>query len=125
MQVVIWYNINLSGLVCYRLENISNRVNQLFDFLYIRQGGMLETSILAALPLSLQRDVKRAHLPLLGTVPFFASLRQQNDVKYRRLLYLCAEMLMYRTYAPGQVVFHEGDQSCELILVKNGKLDMR
>ena len=118
-------HINVSCYVGHVIEVMSTRIEQLFDFLYLRQGGMLEKSIMCALPLSFQRDMKRAHLSLLAAVPFFASLKTQNDTKYRRLMYLCVEKMVFCTFAPGHVVLYEGDHTCQLVLVKNGKLNLR
>lgn len=64
---------------------------------------------------ALPAEIPAHYLDFLGEVPLFASLSEEN-------LRLLACDFRAREYRPGEVIFHQGDQSQDLYLVLKGKI---
>lgn len=96
-------------------EGLKSRVKQCFDYLWSKQGGMLDEALLCEIPTRLRRQVERRRFDFLARVPFFASAKA--DVKEA-----AARALEKRIYVPNSTIVYAHEKQSELFVVTRGKL---
>ena len=96
---------------------IQDSIKLYFDFLYSKQYGMDEERLLSILPAGLKIDMKMSLAAQLKSVPFF-------KLQSEEFLVMCLQRMTFRTYFPGSYIFQQDDRPRELILIRNGRVDI-
>lgn len=99
-------------------STLADRIDQLYSFLYTRQCGVMPQNVLKTIPMALQNEIKLNYSQLLKNVPFFSN-------ECDKFVTICTELLTYRTYVPGAIVFFQNERNRELLLIKSGRIEMR
>lgn len=99
-------------------QELSTRVEGLFNFLFNRQAGLLESKFMDDLPVILVREIKRTYTSQLMTIPFF--LHQST-----RLVRHVMDRMVLRSYVPKAIVFFQNERKRELYVIRSGKLDIK
>ena len=99
--------------------SLTERVEMFFTYLERSQYGILDETLFEGLPKQLCRDISEVNTALIELVPFF-------NPDYRSKDFLCkiSVALVRRVYPPGSYVLYEGEKQRELIIVKQGRLDL-
>jgi hypothetical protein len=107
-----------------KLRKIENSVKEKFaayyEFLFAKQLGVSEQSVLAALPVSIAQDIRLSCcLSILQSVPFF-----QAHPHGPHFAEQCVAKLTFSTHGPGSVLCAAGSADRVLFLIRSGKVDL-
>lgn len=97
-------------------DGLKARVKQCFDYLWCKQGGMLERALLAEMPPTLREQVVTAQVDLLRAVPFFKRDASSN------LAVAAAFALESRVYVPNTTIVYAHEKHRELLVVRHGRV---
>ena len=98
-------------------EGLRQRIKIYFDYVNIKQYGMLEEKVLDSLPDTIRAELQVVAMKGFDKVSFF----QGQDAKFKLAV---AKHLVIRTYAPGSTLIFEGEKQRELIIVRMGQIEL-
>jgi len=100
-------------------DGLRQRIKNYYEYVYIKQYGLGEETILASMPTKIQDDLARKNMRALETVPFF-------NRRYRDEAFLAAvsHKLQLRTYTPGSTLIFQNEKQRELMVVKAGQVEL-
>lgn len=101
-------------------DRIRDAYSAYLEFLYSRQLGLSEETVLAALPEHVSREIKLATcLACLKSVPFFKTQANPDEFAEK-----CAQKLRFVSYGPDSVVCAKGSADRIMYLIRSGKIDL-
>jgi hypothetical protein len=101
-----------------------------FEFLFTRQLGVDEESVLLSLPEELAGTIRRdCCLAILLSVPFFREHHQQQQQALGSMAgdsfaAMCVHKLKFVTFGPGCVLFAKNSAERVLFLIRMGRIDL-
>ena len=100
-------------------DGLRQRIKNYYDYVYIKQFGLLEETILGSMPENVQKDLGMKNMKLFQAVPFFS--KRYRDEAFLRAI---AKKLGIRTYAPGSTLIFQDEKQRELFVVKAGQVEI-
>jgi hypothetical protein len=101
-------------------ESVKEKFVAYYEFLFARQLGVSEQSVLAALPDSIAQDIRLSCcLSILQSVPFF-----QAHPHGPHFAQQCVARLIFAMHGPGSVLCAAGSAERVLFLIRSGKVDL-
>ena len=100
-------------------DGLRERIKSFFDYIFLKQYGMLEERILAELPPGLFREVCKQRVQLIGKVPFW-----NPCFRSEQFLLDTAKALRPLTYAPTSTIIYQREKQRELSIVRSGEVQV-
>ena len=101
-------------------DGLRQRIRVFFDYILMKQLGMLEHKILAEMPVKLREEVTSQNVQMLSKVPFFSPEIRGN----LELAIAGAKYLVARVYVPETTIVYANEKQRELFIVRAGTVQI-
>ena len=101
-------------------DGLRQRIRVFFDYILMKQLGMLEHKILVEMPVKLREEVTSQNVQMLSKVPFFSPEIRGN----LELAIAGAKYLVARVYVPETTIVYANEKQRELFIVREGTVQV-